>query len=44
MLKIVDVGMDKIIEDFNKEINIIAKKLVGVKAGGKSHEDDEETM
>ena len=44
MLKIVDVGMDKIIEDFNKEINIIAKKLVGVKAGGKSHEDDEETI
>ena len=45
LLKIVDVGMDKIIEDFNKELNIIAKKLVGIKAGGKSqNEDEEETI
>ena len=44
MLKILDVGMDKIIEDFNNEINIIAKKLTSVKSGGKSNEDEEETI
>ena len=44
LLKIVDVGMDKIIEDFNKEINIIAKKLTSIGAVAKSNEDDEENI
>ena len=44
LLKIVDVGMDKIIEDFNKEINIIAKKLTSIGAVAKSNDDDEENI
>ena len=40
LLKIIDVGMDKIIEDFNNEINIIAKQLVSIK-GNKSNDEDE---
>ena len=42
LLKIVDVGMDKIIEDFNTELNIISKKLIGINVGGKSKNEDEE--
>ena len=45
LLKIIDVGMDKIIEDFNNEINIIAQKLVAVKGvGANKNDDDEETI
>ncbi len=40
LLKIIDVGMDKIIEDFNNEINIIAKQLLSIK-GNKSNDEDE---
>jgi hypothetical protein len=42
LLKIVDVGMDKIIEDFNKEINIIAKKLTSISGIPKNQNDDED--
>ena len=42
LLKIVDVGMDKIIEDFNSDINIIAKKLVEIKPSSKAQNDDED--
>ena len=42
LLKIIDVGMDKIIEDFNNEINIIAEKLKSVKGSGASKNDDED--
>ena len=42
LLKIVDVGMDKIIEDFNKEINIIAKKLTSISGVPKNQNDDED--
>ena len=44
LLKIIDVGMDKIIEDFNNEINIIANKLISVKSGKSQNDDDEETI
>ena len=40
LLKIIDVGMDKTIEDFNNEINIIAKKLISIK-GNKNNDEDE---
>ena len=34
--------MDKIIEDFNKEINIIAKKLTSISGVPKNQNDDED--
>ena len=42
LLKIVDVGMDKVIDDFNSDINIIAKKLVEIKPSSKAQNDDED--
>ena len=44
LLKIIDVGMDKIIEDFNNEINIIAKKLTLVTGGKSKNNDEDETI
>ena len=43
LLKIIDLGMDKIIEDFNNEINIRTNKLISVK-GSWINNKDEETL
>ena len=44
LLKIIDVGFDKSIYDFNKEINIIAKKILSsittTKSGNTKNEDN----
>ena len=36
--------MDKIIEDFNNEINIITNKLISVKGSWKNNEDEEKLL
>ena len=44
LLKIIDVGMDKVIEDFNNEINIISKKLISVNPSKKKSNEEDETI
>ena len=47
ILKIIDVGTDKIIEDFNNDINILAKKILEIGGGSNSQNeqiDEEETI
>ena len=41
ILKILDVGFDKTIEDFNKEINIIATKLINQEGGEINTEENQ---
>ena len=41
LLKIIDVGMDKSIEDFEKEINIIANKLISIGGDPLNIQNDE---
>ena len=40
LLKLIDVGFDKPIEDFDKEINIIANKLIKLNSGAGQTEDN----
>ena len=44
ILKIIDVGSDKITEDFNNEINILAKKIIGLENKENEQNDEEETI
>ena len=44
ILKIIDVGTDKIIEDFNNDINILAKKIIGIEDNSNAQNDEEETI
>jgi hypothetical protein len=48
LLKIIDVGTDKVEEDFNKEINIIAKKIIEIGKNNNEENnqqnDEEETI
>ena len=44
MLKIIDVGFDKTITDFDKEINILANKIITLDSfGGRTNVDDDDT-
>ena len=44
ILKIIDVGFDKTITDFDKEINILANKIIGIdNFGGRKNVDDDDT-
>jgi hypothetical protein len=44
MLKIIDVGFDKMITDFDKEINILANKIITLDSfGGRTNVEDDDT-
>ena len=44
ILKIIDVGFDKTITDFDKEINILANKIITIdNFGGRTNVDDDDT-
>jgi len=44
ILKIIDVGFDKTITDFDKEINILANKIIYIDSfGGRKNVDDDDT-
>ena len=44
ILKIIDVGSDKIIEDFNADINILAKKIIEIGDNAEAQNEEEETI
>ena len=47
LLKIIDIGFDKSIDDFNKEINIISEKILNINSNNRNannDEDDEENI
>ena len=42
LLKILDVGFDKPITDFDKEINLLANKIINIETSNKDNGDDDE--
>lgn len=43
-MKIIDVGFDKTITDFDKEINMLANKIINIDSfGGRTTVEDDDT-